>query len=825
MSKIKYLLITVTTALILVSTQLSIKAEPSSNAIELRQLAQTLTRSGREQLDRGNAASALQTWSEATKIYTRLHYQEGIVGSLINQSLAFKAEGQYYRACDVLMEALQPNFGSCTLALMLTNQPANSLSQAIAKIEALPVNAIGLQNLGDVLRGLGKLEEAKQALAKALILAKQLNLPILSEIFLGLGNVEESFFIQSRDRYNDIGNPVVRNEAASFIQQKALLSLDFYQQAQGQKLKNERVSLISQLHQLKLLLDVNDWLTKVIESGESELATFHKSIYAQIQPLVERLQLNSVKFDELPASEAILAELSFANSLSQMGDNSVAVQFALSALQKAKTLDNPRLKSSSLGILGKLQPQIKQSEANLESALRLAQEVQAVDLAWQWESNLGQRYQKQGKYQQAIQAYTSAINHLNQVRGNLAANPEIQFSFRDEVEPIYRQLVNLLLHAQNNSQPPQSNLVQARSTIESLQLAELDNFLRTACLQEQSVLLDRVVDRDDLHAAVIYPIILADRLAIILKLPNQPLRYYETAVAQSEIEELLAELRQKLTKTYTLQEVQSLSRQVYNWLIRPAEQDLAKNQIKTLVFVLDGALRNIPMATLYDGQQYLIEKYAVALSPGLQLLPPKSIDQAHLRVLTAGLTEAHQGFSALNNVELELEQIKASVSSTELLNQKFTSAKLEKEINSVFFPVVHLATHGQFSSQAERTFILAWDKPILVNELNSLLQARDQSNPIDLLVLSACETATGDKRATLGLAGVAIRAGARSTLASLWFLDDRSSALLIGQFYQGLTAKQTKADAIRNAQLALLQNPQFAHPNYWANFVLIGSWL
>ncbi len=508
-----------------------------------------------------------------------------------------------------------------------------------------------------------------------------------------------------------------------------------------------------------------------------------------------------------------------------MGNNSVAVQFAMLAFSKANTLDNPRLKSNSLGILGKLQPQIEQSEANLESALRLAQEVQAADLAWQWESELGQRYQKQGKYQQAIQTYTSAINHLNQVRGNLAANPEIQFSFRDEVEPIYRQLVKLLLHPQNNSQPPQSNLVQARSTIESLQIAELDNFFRTACLQGQSVLLDRVVDRDDPKAAVIYPIILADRLAVILKLPNQPLHYYETTIAQSEVEELLAKLRQKLTKTYTLREVQSLSQQVYNWLVRPAESDLAKSRIKTLVFVLDGALRNTPMAALYDGRQYLIEKYAVALSPGLQLLPPKSIEQGHLKVLTAGLTGAHQGFSALNNVELELEQIKAKVSSTELLNQRFTSTKLEKEINSDSFPIVHLATHGQFSSQADKTFVLAWDKPILVNELNSFLQARDQSNPIDLLVLSACETATGDKRATLGLAGVAIRAGARSTLASLWLLDDESSALMMGQFYQGLAKKLTKADAIRYAQLALLQNPQFSHPNYWANFVLVGSWL
>ena len=165
----------------------------------------------------------------------------------------------------------------------------------------------------------------------------------------------------------------------------------------------------------------------------------------------------------------------------------------------------------------------------------------------------------------------------------------------------------------------------------------------------------------------------------------------------------------------------------------------------------------------------------------------------------------------------------------ELLNQKFTSKSLEKEIGSHPFNVVHLATHGQFSSQARNTFILAADGPINVRQLDNLLRTRNQSRPeaIELLVLSACETATGDKRAALGLAGVAVRAGTRSTLASLWRIDDKATAIFIGEFYRELAkAGVTKAEALRRAQMAFLKKyPNYSRPSYWAPYVLVGNWL
>lgn len=153
---------------------------------------------------------------------------------------------------------------------------------------------------------------------------------------------------------------------------------------------------------------------------------------------------------------------------------------------------------------------------------------------------------------------------------------------------------------------------------------------------------------------------------------------------------------------------------------------------------------------------------------------------------------------------------------------------LQEQIERSAVSIVHLATHGQFSSDAQKTFILAWDKPVTVDELGTLLRTTDETRPqpIELLVLSACETAAGDDRAALGLAGVAVQAGARSTLASLWSLNDQSAARLIRQFYRELLNPDlSKTEALRQAQLTLLHDPDYRHPLYWAPYVLIGNWL
>jgi CHAT domain-containing protein len=193
------------------------------------------------------------------------------------------------------------------------------------------------------------------------------------------------------------------------------------------------------------------------------------------------------------------------------------------------------------------------------------------------------------------------------------------------------------------------------------------------------------------------------------------------------------------------------------------------------------------------------------------------------------LTEARQGFSALPNVKGELQEINKQVPlSSIFLNSNFTKQNLAQTLVSLPFPIIHLATHGNFSSEAENTYLLTYDGKLTIENLYQLLRSTDRSNlePVELLILSACQTAVGDKRAALGLAGMAVRAGARSTIASLWSVDDAATSKFMIALYQSLSsANVTRAASLRTAQQALLKDPKYNHPYFWAPFVLLGNWL
>jgi len=733
----------------------------------LKILAQALNTQGSLQLALGQSEQALTTWQQAAATYAQAGDEIGTTRSLINQAQALQALGLYLRAKTTLTQVSQT----------LQKQPDSLIKTA------------GLRRLGNTLRVVGDLDQSRQILQQSLTVAQHLKSPLdIRESLFSLGNT-------ARARADT-------QAALAFYQQAATASSSVITRIQAQ------------LNQLSLLLETDQ------VSAAQELSP-------QIQSQLPNLPLNQT---------AIYARIDFAQSLMKLGSRGVSAQLLATAVQQAKSLGNQRAEAYALGNLGGLYEQTQQwssAQDLTQRALLLAQAINAPDIAYRWQWQLGRLLKAQGDTQGAIAAYTQAVSTLQSLRRDLVAiNPEAQFSFRDEVEPVYRQLVDLLLQSQGNSYPTQPNLVQARSVIESLQLAELDNFFRTACLEAKPVLIDKVIDQENPTAAVIYPIILPDRLEVIVKMPQQPLRHYTIHESQSKVEQTLERLRQEITEPDTIKDVRSLSQQVYSWLIQPYVAELEKSKVKTLVFVLDGSLRNIPMAALYDGKQYLLEKYAVALNLGLQLLNPKPFPKGQLKALTAGLSEAppNSTYSALPEVNFELNLIEqAGVSTRELLNQQFTSKALEKQIDSSAFNVIHLATHGQFSSQAKDTFILASDGPINVNELDNLLRTRNQSRleAVELLVLSACETATGDRRAALGLAGVAVRAGARSTLASLWHINDQATAIFIGEFYRELTkAKVTKAEALRRAQLTLLKKyPNYSRPGYWAPYVLVGNWL
>jgi CHAT domain-containing protein len=239
------------------------------------------------------------------------------------------------------------------------------------------------------------------------------------------------------------------------------------------------------------------------------------------------------------------------------------------------------------------------------------------------------------------------------------------------------------------------------------------------------------------------------------------------------------------------------------------------------------------MTVLYDGErkQYLLQnKYAIAISPRLQLFTPKLSEQ-RLQVFVGGVGEQQLidgiEFPKIENLREELEGIGNKMAiSKPLLNADFTQLNLQQQLKSGNFSAVHLKTHGEFSSDPEGTFIVAYQKLIKARDLAELISSdsKGESGNIELLVLSACKTAQGDNRAVLGLAGLAVRAGARSTLSTLWEAQDIPNTQLMLRFYEELSKPgMTKARALHIAQQDLFES--YPAPYFWATYVLVGNWL
>ncbi len=739
-------------------------------------LAQVLNNQGIILLNRGKPEQAISVWQRAKVNYGLIEDDLGIIRVSINQASAFKELGLYRRALKTLTD----------VETQLAQQP-DSL-----------IKTTGLRSYGDVLRLVGQVKRSQEMLEASLAAAYNIDNPNEEvKALMALGNAHKvgqpTEAIELYDRGLDIcqANPDCQSTDLSLQINLAKLNLrsDSPQWRDGQELIAPIQAELARLPDNRANID------RTINFAHVLVKLHHKSLETKY-PLD--------KIPSLPAIEALLKD----------------------TIEQAKAIDYQKAQSYGWGLQGQIEEDLQQWDAAQKytrRALVLGQKLNAPEIVYLWQWQSGRINRALGNRPEAIAHYARAVELLKSLSRDLVAiDPDVQYSFREGVEPVYRELVNLLL-ADPNSSVSQANLEGAREVIESLQLAELNNFFREACLDAQVVNIDSV----DKKAAVIYPIILGDRLEVILSLPDRPLQHYSTEISNQKLETIIEEYRQNIVVRSRRNFYRS-SEQLYDLLIRPALSDLAHDRIETIVFVPDGSLRNIPFSALYNGEQYIIENYNIALTPGLQLLSPRPLEQIKLKTIAAGITESRQGFSSLKYVNSELEKIEDRVDSVVLLNEDFTTESLQKKIKFSDRPIVHIATHGQFSSSLEDTFLVAWNDRININQLDRILQTRNpsQKDAIELLVLSACETATGDKRAALGLAGMAVRAGARSTLATLWSVNDRATAKLMSDFYYELSDRHlTKADAVRQAQLSLLRTRGYEHPFYWASYVLLGNWL
>ncbi len=732
-------------------------AKPAADAIVW---AQVLNTQAGLQLHTGKAQAAVESWQQAQKYYEQAGDKEGSLGSQINQAQALQSMG-FYRRSRKQLEAI--------------NQKLQDMPDSEIKVSAL-------RSLGITLQSMGISQQSQEVLIEGYKTAKKIKADNqVSSILQTLGKTAV-----------DLENP---DDA-----------LQFFEEAE-KAASNPQDKLQSRLKQFKLFADygVDNYATSLAPQlfvQLNELPPSRTSLYSRINFIAA--------FSKLENPLRLIPLKDLGNMLAK-------------TVKEARQIEDYLAEAYALkqwGEFYRFTGQFSSAEKLTQQSLDIARQLESEDIIAQAAWELGRLHKQQNKNKQAIANYTEAVNALKSIRTDLVAvNSDVQFSFRESVEPVYRELVGLLLEGK----PAQDNLVQARDLIESLQVAELDNFLREACLDKAEQ-----IDKIDATATVVYPIILEDRLAVIYSKAGQPLSYSITNKSTQEVEQTLRQLSAALNPVSDVRDRDRLSKQVYDWLISPLEAQPNLKDTKTLVFVLDGLLRNIPMSALYDGQQYLIEKYAVTLSPGLQLMQGTSLKSNNIKAVVAGISEARAGFSSLPAVKTEVKQISEKVNSTStLLNENLTEASLAKKVKNGSANVVHLATHGQFSSRLDDTFLLTWDGQINIKELSELLRNRQnkQSQNIDLLVLSACDTAAGDNRAVLGLAGLAIKSGARSTIASLWPVKDQATVTLMNSFYENLIKPGTnKAEALRQAQIELMQKTDFKEPFFWSAFVLVGNW-
>jgi len=464
-----------------------------------------------------------------------------------------------------------------------------------------------------------------------------------------------------------------------------------------------------------------------------------------------------------------------------------------------------------------------------EQAIPLSTQFSHYLYRWYWQ--LGQLLKQQGHTNEALKAYRLASQNLKPIQQRLDLGYRRPLNiFEQVVKPIHYGRADLLLQVANETndlRKQQGLLREALETIDLVKVAELKNYF-DECVLALHAKTRSLLDQKRPKTALIYPIPLPDRLVVVVVTD----KIYQAVVNVSADEvNQTAQTLQRTLQARSHNKFLLHAEKLYRWLIQPIESKL--QGIETLVVVPDGKLRIIPFSVFYDGQQFLVEKYALALTPGLKLVDPKPIDLKNRAILLGGVSEGVLNHSPLKNVPKELKMIqkitKKVATNNKILNADYSVANFYQQVKDNQYSIIHLATHGEFNPNPEHTYLLAYDDLMSMDDLQDIIGlGRFRDQPLELLTLSACKTAAGDDRAALGLAGVGIKAGARSAIATLWYVDDRAASIVMSKFYQFLTKSGvSKAKALQKAQQVLIHKKQqrYWHPTYWAPFLLIGNWL
>ena len=346
------------------------------------------------------------------------------------------------------------------------------------------------------------------------------------------------------------------------------------------------------------------------------------------------------------------------------------------------------------------------------AALRLAQKNRLYDAMYQWQWLIGRLHNQLGNHDRAIDAYKTAVNNLSSIRNDLAivyGNDNSPTTFRDSVGPVYYELADLLLKKADEVEDDSARialLVEARDTVEALKGAELSDYFQDDCANMVNAGAKSIGQMSP-TAAIVYIIPLESRLELLVETKSGLKKVTVNVPSRRLMDQ--ARLFRHHVERRTTYFFKSHAEALYAWIIEPIKKILEADGVDTLVFVPDGALRNVPMAALFDGKKYLLEQYAVGVAPGLSLIESQEATSPNSRFLFSGLAAERHGFPGLPAVVQEAELIAKSFAPTQLMDATFLKDDLENTFLRNDYRFVHIASHGQFSGRAESTFVLTYD--------------------------------------------------------------------------------------------------------------------
>jgi CHAT domain-containing protein/lipopolysaccharide biosynthesis regulator YciM len=820
----------------------------------------------------------LQTLAIAREIKDRL----GEGTTLGNLGVAYYSLGKYDKAIEFHLQSLEiaretknrrgegaglGNLGLAYYSLGKYDKAIEYQLQSLAiareiKDRSGEGNALG--NLGNVYLSLGKYDKAIEFQLQSLAIAREI------KDRLGEGDSLGSLGIA----YDSLGK---YDKAIEFqLQLQSLAIAQEIKYRQGEGLGNLGGAYYSlgkydkviefQLQYLAIAREIKDRLGEGTALGNLggayySLGKYDKAIEFQLQRLAIAQE---IKYRQGEGQS--LRNLGIAYQA--IGKYDKAIEFQLQGLAITREIKDRQGEGISLGNLGSTYQKLGKYDKAIElylQSLAIKREVKDRDGERISLNNLGTSFTNLKQPELAILFYKQSVNVVESIRKDIKKlNKDEQKSYLDTVEITYRNLADLLLK--------QGRIMESLQILDLLKVQELEDYLKNIKGSDRSAQGVRLLEPEKAMSVklgaisfenspeinsqlankiqqlpkseinkipdylnqipqgtiLLYPLILSDRLEIILFSPNTLPISRTVKISKAQLETLVTDFRAELRDAGS-EDVKESAVKLYDLLIKPIEAELVANKADTILYAPDGILRYVPLAALYNGKQWLAEEYRISNLIAYTLTDFSARPKTQPNILAGAFggkkNERKFGQDGLPATLTEVQAIANSfTNSVTLTEDGFSRQAIESQFKN--HNILHLATHASFNTGTpENSFIIFGNgDKIKLNEISEW-----QIPNIDLIILSACQTGVGklgDGVEILGFGYQIQKAGAKNAIASLWSVNDAGTQALMEAFYRELKKGDVSStEALHRAQVALIKSPKYNHPNYWSAFFAIGNGL